>query len=361
MRYRLKRSIELFAAADEALYLLRLGAGADLIVEDAAADERRLLETLSEGFRSTDELAAATGVTGRGRERMERTLAELTHAGVLEVRTQPRLLPALQRERYDRQLIYFADLVSPGTDPEALQLRLCESTVALVGCGGLGTWVACGLAGAGVRTLILIDDDRVELSNLNRQLLYTEAQLGELKVTAAKAAFEAHNREIDVVPLVRRIRGPADLSDVLALRPDFVIATADRPPHELPRWVNRACLEAGVPWIGAGQFPPRLRVGPTVIPGETACHECVEAAAREEAPLYDEIAEWRSGRRMPDPSVGAVSGVIGSLVASEALHLLLGRRPASAGAALLLDLQTMELRREAIERRRGCVACSGAR
>lgn len=359
LRYRLKRSIELFVGRDGSVRLLRLGAGDDLIVTETDADEIRLLEVLAAGFHSERELATAIDVSGAARVRVARALEELVRAGLVEARAHPRRLPISQRERYDRQLIYFADLAAPGQDPETLQMRLGDSTVAILGCGGLGAWAASGLAGAGVGRLVLIDDDRVELSNLNRQLLYAESQLGQLKVLAARDALRAHNREIDVVPVARRIRRPQDMEDLLGLQPDLVIATADWPPHDLPRWVNRACLQAGVPWIGAGQFPPRVRVGPMVIPGKTACHACLEAAVREEAPLYDEVATSRSRRCMPDPSVGAVSGVVGSLLAAEAVHLLLGRfRPSSAGAALLLDLQTMQLRREVITRRRDCRECS---
>jgi bacteriocin biosynthesis cyclodehydratase domain-containing protein len=210
-----------------------------------------------------------------------------------------------------------------------------------------------------VGSLTLIDDDRVELSNLNRQLLFTENDLGQPKIDVAARALRAHNSELGIGRVSRRVRGPDDLSDVLASQPDLLVATADWPPHDLPRWVNRACLDAGVPWIGAGQFPPRLRVGPMVIPGESACHECLEQAARGQSPLYDQVAEWRAQRQTPDCSVGPISGVIGSLLATEALHFLLGAfRPASVDHALLLDLRAMTLESQPVERQPDCPSCS---
>lgn len=358
-RYRLKRSVDLFTASDGTLYLLRLGAGDDLEITDADHAHRALLERLAADFASQQELELVLGNLGLAAECVGQDLADLGDADVLETQTRRHLLAPEEAERYDRQLIYFADLVGAGVSPEALQLRLGDAEVVLLGCGGLGSWVASGLSCAGVGSLVLIDDDRVELSNLNRQLLFAERQLGELKVDAAAEALLAHNSSLSVNPIRRRVRCVDDLDDVLARGPQLLVATADWPPHELPRWVNQACIDADVPWIGAGQFPPRLRVGPMVIPGRSACLECLELATRRKHPLYGQVARWRSGRETPDASVGPVTGAVGSLLAAEALHLLLGAfQPASVGHALLLDLQTMELNREPVARDPGCSQCA---
>jgi len=362
LSYRLKRSVQAFPASDGVLYLVRLGAGDDLSIEEADCFDRALIDLLgSETFRSeaeiADQLAEESGVASRLRP----ALADLKAAGVLELRPYPDLLNDRAAERYARQLIYLADLADPKSGPEPLQLRLGRSSVMLIGCGGLGSWVASGLAGAGVGSLVLVDDDRVELSNLNRQLLFRESQVGELKTSAAADSLRAHNSEIEVVEVSRRLRCEADLTELVESDLDLVVATADWPPHELPRWVNRACVSAGVPWIGAGQFPPRLRVGPLVIPGESACLECLEGAVRREYPLYEELAAWRSRGELPDPSVGPVCGVIGSLIASEALHLLTEAfQPESVGQALMLDLRTMELRKQKVSMDASCRVCGTA-
>jgi molybdopterin-synthase adenylyltransferase len=360
-RYRLKRSVELFPAADGSIYLLRLGAGDDLVIEDPASAERGLLELLRKDSATETELATALQSQCKSAD-VRSSLQALRQAGVLEERRGERRLDGQRAERYDRQLIYFADLAQPGQAAEDLQLRLASAKVVVLGCGGLGSWVACGLSCAGVGALVLVDDDRVELSNLNRQLLFAEDDIGELKVEAAARALRRHNHELEVQPVCRRIFGAADLDDVLAQRPDLVVATADWPPHHLQRWVNQACLETSVPWIGAGQFPPRLRVGPLVVPHRSACFGCLEAAARRDYPLYDAIAEWRGKRETPDSSVGPVSAVIGSLLATEALHFLLGAfEPASVNHAVLLDLQTMALEKEHIVRDPECLACTPQR
>jgi molybdopterin/thiamine biosynthesis adenylyltransferase len=204
----------------------------------------------------------------------------------------------------------------------------------------------------------LVDDDRVELSNLNRQVLFSEDQVGQEKTKAAAETLRRHNSQLEITTHERRIRASADLAELLD-GVSVVIATADWPPHELPRWVNEACLGAGVPFITGGQFPPRLRVGPLVIPGQTPCVECLENAVRRDYALYDELAAHRARRSMPDAAIATTSGVIGCLLASEVQHLLVGQKPASEAAALTLDLQTFAAERQPIERDPACRACSG--
>jgi hypothetical protein len=89
--------------------------------------------------------------------------------------------------------------------------------------------------------------------------------------------------------------------------------------------------------------------------------ECLERKVRAGYPLYDELAAWRSHGQTPDASVGPVSGVIGSLLATEIMHFLIGAfRPESVGQALMLDLRTMELTKESFERDLDCPICCGA-
>jgi bacteriocin biosynthesis cyclodehydratase domain-containing protein len=138
-----------------------------------------------------------------------------------------------------------------------------------------------------------------------------------------------------------------------------VVATADWPMHDMRRWVNRACIAAGVPWIGASQIPPLIRVGPLHVPGRTGCFECQERAARRSFPLYDELAAWRQAHPTVATTLGWASGVIGALLAGEVVHLLTGVcESATTGTAVTLDLRTLQVTRESVERDPECPVCS---
>lgn len=354
-RVRLKESIEVFPASDGALYLLRLGAGDDLVLPDPGPEDRALLKLLGEGYRTAAELEAELERRGLAGDVGE-SLELLEAADVLETEPGPEVLQSIDAERLDRQLVYLADLAGPGLSSHDLQRRLLDSKVLLLGCGALGCWTASTLAGAGVGALVLLDDDRVELSNLNRQILFAEDQLGELKVRAAESSLRAHNHRLDVEGVVLRVRGPRDLAAHLD-GVDLVIATADWPPHELPRWVNEACLRASVPYMTAGQFPPRARIGPLVIPGRTACLECLERRTRREYPLYDELSRHRAQGSTPEAAMATTSAVIGALLASEAMHHLMGVESRLASRAMLLDLRRLVVELEEVGRDPACPLC----
>lgn len=359
LEYRLKRSIDAFPASDGSLYLLRTGVDEEYAVEDPTDRDRVVLELLGAGYVSEAALVAECERRGVASDGIAETLAALEHGGFVERAGGGNLLTEQERERYDRQLIYFADLAEPGVLAEELQLRLKEATVVVLGTGGLGSWTACGLACAGVGSLVLIDDDRVELSNLNRQILFGEDDVGGLKVDMAKRALHAHNPDLQIRAVERRVRGPEDLKDVLD-GASLLIAVADWPPYELPRWVNRACVEAGVPHISAGQHLPLNRVGPTVVPGRSACLECEERRARRDYPLYDEVTEFRTANQVDAATIAPASGILGSMLAMEAIHLLTGvSPPSSLNAVLMFDLRTMVVTREEIERDPDCPVCAG--
>jgi bacteriocin biosynthesis cyclodehydratase domain-containing protein len=157
-----------------------------------------------------------------------------------------------------------------------------------------------------------------------------------------------------------RVSGPADAARAVDGH-DFVVELADWPPHELSRWLDAACWAAGVPRVSAAQFPPLLRIGPTYVPGVTACLECQERGARRDFPLYDELVALRRARLPLTATLGSASALIGAAVAGDVIHHLTGlETPASLGAALIVDLRDLSVRREPLERDPECPRCGGA-
>jgi molybdopterin-synthase adenylyltransferase len=139
------------------------------------------------------------------------------------------------------------------------------------------------------------------------------------------------------------------------------VLTADEPAYELARWVNAACLDRRVPFMTAGQVPPLVRVGPLYVPGRTACFACHETALRAQSVAYDRYAERARHAPSRAATLGPASAVVGSLVALELMHLLIGAAPATTATAVTIDIRTLQVSREVVPRDGGCAACSGVR
>ena len=209
------------------------------------------------------------------------------------------LLAPGELARFDRQLRYFSDVGSAALPPSECQRRLREARVAVLGVGGLGSWAAWALACCGVGEMWLVDGDKVEVSNLNRQILYTEADLGRPKAEAAAERLRAFNSAMRVTATTRRLGSEVEIADFIA-GADVVIDAADWPAHDIERWCNSACFEAGIPYITMSHFPPIARVGPLYVPGKTGCFTCQETAYRREYPLYDVAVD--ALRAKPSPA-----------------------------------------------------------
>ena len=335
----LRPSVEPFAGSDGNVYMLKGGSAAEFVIRDAGPRERALLAALDGRPVTVAQIAARLG---EGVEATEAALAQLSELGLLlECAGEGR-----SDGRFDRQLAWLEDRFGSVGEVVAAQERLAAARVAVLGCGGLGTWTAAALACVGVGCLVLVDDDTVELSNLNRQILFGLADVGRSKVDVAAEALRRFDPGLSVVGRALRVRSAADVAAAI-VGCDFVVEAADWPMYELPRWVDAACGESGIPHITAAQHPPVVRVGPLRIPGRSPCLECVEADARERYPLVDEVAAFRSSRVRPAPTLGPASGLLGTLVATEVLHFLTGAHPpATLNRSLVFRLDTFESRFE---------------
>jgi molybdopterin/thiamine biosynthesis adenylyltransferase len=221
------------------------------------------------------------------------------------------------------------------------QARLAAGRVLIVGLGGLGSPAAFYLAAAGVGTLGLMDGDRLEVSNLQRQILYGEADLGRPKAEAAAEALLGLNPGIEVRPLVARLTG-GDGPDAVAGY-DVVIDACDNRESKL--LIARLCHAADLPWVHAGIDRWRGQAM-TVLPGRSACCACV----------FGELELPPPGP--PAGPLGAVPGVIGSVQAVEAVKLLLGAGDLLTNRLFVYDAWRQTARCVPVSRRPDCPVCS---
>lgn len=251
------------------------------------------------------------------------------------------MLTDAQLLRYNRQILL------PDFDI-AGQERLQQSKVLVVGLGGLGCPAALYLAAAGVGELVLVDGDVVELSNLQRQIAHTDADIGSNKARSAAAAIAALNPEVAVQLIEQLLLEPA-MPELLA-RVDLVIDATDNFPVRFA--LNRACIAAGVPLVSAaavrseGQlavFDP-TRGGP--------CYACLYAEGDTVSDTHRTLSCSENGVLAP------LVGVIGSLQAMEALKILSGFGEPLRGKLLVIDLRTTEFRELRLPVRVDCPACA---
>lgn len=343
----MRPSVEPLVVGDE-LYLLRAGTD-DLVIRNAAPVDHELLVLLSRTEFTPAELGARLDLD-HGVVRAK--LNALDAAGVLAPAASSPPLDEVDNERFSRQLPYLGEY----GDERELQRRLMDARIAVLGCGGLGTWAIAALACAGVRRFRLGDDDTVELSNLNRQALYRPDQVGRPKIEVAAEWLREFDPRIDVEARPISVDGPAAARRFVD-DADAVVLTADEPPFELGRWVNAACLDARLPFITAGQVPPVIRVGPLYLPGHTACFVCHETAVRADSIAYDRYVEHVKVAPVRSATLGPASAIVGSMLAMEIVHLLVGIEPATMAAALSVDVRTLEVRRESVRRDARCEVC----
>ena len=243
-----------------------------------------------------------------------------------------------QLDRYARQIV-LKEIGGEG------QRKLLAAEVVVVGAGGIGSPAVQYLAAAGVGRLTIIDDDRVELSNLQRQTLYGTADVGAPKALRAKRAVEALNPDVAVYPTAHRIdagnarRFLAGASAVLDGSDSFATRLA----------VADAALKLRVPLVSAAvsEWEGQLGVYRGWEP-DKPCYRCLVGADPE-----------RPGRSCADLGVlGALAGVMGSLAAAEVIRLVTGFGEDSAGKLLMVDALTLHARTVRLPKDPGCPACA---
>ena len=238
--------------------------------------------------------------------------------------------------RYSRHII----LPEVGGDG---QERLLNAKVALVGAGGLGSPVGYYLAAAGVGTIGVIDDDRVELSNLQRQIAHTMQRLGTLKAESAKTTWEGLNSDVRVIPHAVRLAA-ANIRGIFG-EYDIVVDGSDN--FATRYLVNDACVMMKKTLISAAVFRFEGQVM-SIYPGEGPCYRCLF----ETPPPAGMVPSCQEAGVL-----GVVPGVIGTLQATEVVKAILGIGEPLRGRLLIWNALEMSFVTVKVPRNRECPVC----
>ena len=222
------------------------------------------------------------------------------------------------------------------------QERLKRARVLVIGAGGLGSPAALYLAAAGVGTLGIVDCDRVELSNLQRQVLFDTSRISQLKTDAARERLESLNPQITVIAHAVELRA-ANLREVFADY-DLILDGTDRLSTRY--LINDGCVILGKPLVAAAihRFEGQAM---TYVPRRGPCYRCLFP----EAP--DEVVPNCAQAGV----LGALPGVLGAIQATEAIKMILGIGEPLVGRILTYDALEMRFHEFPFERRRDCAVC----
>jgi adenylyltransferase/sulfurtransferase len=247
-------------------------------------------------------------------------------------------LTEAQIERYSRHII-LPEVGGRG------QERLLAGRVLLVGAGGLGSPAGLYLAAAGVGTIGIVDADRVDLSNLQRQIIHSTGDVGRLKVESAAARINALNPDVQVRTYPQRLTAATALP--ILGEYDFVIDGTDSFASKF--LVADACHFTGKPYAHAGilRFDGQML---TVLPGQTACYRCV---FRQPPPAGVVPSCSQAG------VLGVLAGVLGTLQATEALKFLLGEGRLLTDRMLVYSALDLCFREVPLQRNPRCPLCGG--
>ncbi|MBC7453547.1 MAG: molybdopterin-synthase adenylyltransferase MoeB [Massilia sp.] len=226
------------------------------------------------------------------------------------------------------------------------QQRLLASNVLVIGAGGLGSPAALFLAASGVGHITLVDDDDVDLTNLQRQILHATERIGQPKVDSGRAALLAMNPGINVSALRERAAGSR--LETLVRAASVVLDCSDN--FATRHALNRACVAAKVPLVSGAAL--RFDGQISVFDARDAASPCYACLFPEDGG-FEDVACASMGVFAP------LVGVIGAMQAAEALKLLLGITPSLAGRLLLLDGRSMAWTSIGVARDALCPACRG--
>ncbi|HWX09782.1 MAG TPA: molybdopterin-synthase adenylyltransferase MoeB, partial [Gaiellaceae bacterium] len=249
----------------------------------------------------------------------------------------PQTLDAEKRSRYSRHIL----IPEVG---EAGQLKLLSSRILLIGAGGLGSPASLYLAAAGVGTIGIVDDDRVDASNLQRQIAHSTERLGDWKADSAKATIEALNPDVNVITYKERLTSE-NVDRILADGWDVIVDGADNFPTRY--LVNDAAVWHNIPLVHGSIYRFEGQVS-VFKPHEGPCYRCLfpQPPPPELAPSCAEGGV-----------LGVLPGIVGSLQASEALKLALGIGESLSGRLLLFDALSTEFSEVTLRRDPNCPVC----
>lgn len=299
------------------------------------------------------------------RDDVDEAIADLDESGLIQDGSDTgEDFDAGAKERWSCNLGFFETYASLAVSKYEYQRRIRDTKVAVLGIGGVGTHVLLDLVAIGFTDVRIVDCDVVELSNLNRQILYGEPFLGQPKVYVAADRARAFNGGLRLDAHDTRLGSAEDVYRMVADR-DIVVGTADNPKLQITHWLNEGCVRAGAALVTGGVDTQRA-YWYTVVPGVTGCENCWYQSAQRSDPVMrmvqrEQRAIIERGEKLGEETsaFNGMVAVLGAGIVGEVTRLASRvTRPVSAGRVLEADFGDPRIRAtETFERLPGCRIC----
>lgn len=248
----------------------------------------------------------------------------------------------LKDEKYNRQNLYFYMLSN-----SVIKNVSSDKKVLILGVGGIGSIVMELLVRSGFEDFTIVDNDVVEQSNLIRQLAYFNDDINKLKVDAMRDNMLKINSKLKIETVNRMIFNETDILDKIK-NTDFVVCTLDRPLRKIRRVINNACVQLNKPVLFTGFSEHVAMVGPFVVPGESACLNCIENGTLDE--YLDNIKVI--------PSYGPLCTLIASIAVNEIINYFIKFRTDNLiGKTLMFDMNDYDIKIESWTKNKKCKIC----
>jgi len=261
--------------------------------------------------------------------------------------------------RYVRQVNFFASFETSFTKRADYQRKIREAHAVIVGCGGIGSWVVEHLARCGMGKLTIIDPDVVDCTNLSRQAIYSEEDIGRKKVDVLKEHIQRINRDVKVHTVEENIKTPHSLLPLMK-GVSVVLQCADHPDIEVVNdIVSRACFHFSIPHILCGGYDGHLSyLGQTVIPYKTSCWRCYVEGRVYERSLrgFEHVTVTKAS--VQGGTLSPIACITASIHALDAIRLITGfSKPLMLDSKAELDFLSFSMAKKRIPRKKDCSLC----
>ncbi|MCL2566706.1 MAG: ThiF family adenylyltransferase [Alphaproteobacteria bacterium] len=206
------------------------------------------------------------------KDKITEYISQLDSLYLLEYVKENDLLSDYEINRYHRNINFFNSFLHLNENKYLIQKKLNDARVVLLGLGGLGSHVLFDMAAMGIHHIRAVEFDKVEISNLNRQILYNESNIGSYKAEIAAKRIKEFNSKLDFEVINTKIESQQQLQNLIKGY-DVVVCVADRPKTQIRSWLNESCVKEGIPFITGG-LDTQVARWYSYIPKISGCTEC---------------------------------------------------------------------------------------